>query len=618
MEHFTNKTSLKRRVELINSLLNNHTFLVSLCTYSNNDISILLQNIIKIINYYLHSNDFVVTDNVSSLFSKINTSSFSSDKYSFYPTSSYLKKNIKINGLQSTSIHPPKFFLELSEIEKEISINKHNSKNNDEIYSDLPKALLTSLTYPNILFESILKYPKTEPQQYDKSEKAYYYSILQKRLSNIPEDTYATNARKAKKWFNAFVGEKPLLVVIPRNLTPKSNMIEKTISPLNLAYIELPTLYTLQNICSLNKPSLSLPEEQPKSKHYVYYSRFEHLPINSDFIYSNEEFTGDIDYDVDLIYGALDYNGTRKKISTSPYVNMQAIKNTYNIVVRKSHNKYEIKNGRHRLLYVKNYYVQNYDYYAQKGSLDFLKDLVTLIVTVDHFIEDDNVNNILAKLRNKYKAEFLKYNIMNDEPGIIIIIDNKAYAVKNILELTDFYNKISNSENIDSYFLSPHTSDSNYNYPSIIEYLIVTLKEQIYSMDLLDIINYLLTNGITISDKHYDIEELDYYALFNQYALLVNHINLLELRGLPVDIVEKTTRNSELRKIGRIIVDILLSNKEYLSLEWSEFVVILHKHPKLQDFDDKTLLEAANLSEYKKLKYEYFREENKSKPNKLW
>ncbi len=618
MEHFTNQTSLKRRVEIINGLLNNHPFLVSLCTYSNNDISILLQNIIKIINYYLHSNDFVVTDNVLSLFSKINTSSLTPNQYSFYPTSSYLKKNIKINGLQSTSIHPPKFFLDLSEVEKDIAINKHSNKNNDEIYSDLHKALLTSLTYPNILFESILKYPKTEPQQYDKSEKAYYYSILQKRLSNISEDTYATNARKAKRWFNAFIGQKPLLVVIPNYLTPKSNMIEKTISPRGLAYIELPTLYTLQNICSLNKPSLPIPEELPQSKYYVFYSRYEHLPINSDFIYSNEELTGDVDYDVDLIYGALDYNGTRKKISTSPYVNLQAIKNTYNIVVRKSHNKYEIKNGRHRLLYAKNFYVQNYDYYAQKGSLDVLKDLVTLIANVEYYIEDDNVNNILTKLHNKYKAEFLKYNIMNDEPGIIIIIDNKAYAVKNILELTDLYNKLSNSESINSYFLSLHNSDSKYNYHSLMEALIVTLKEQIYSMDLLDIINYLLTNGITILDEHYNIEELNYYALFNQYTLLEHNISLLKLRGLPIDIVEKTTRTIELRKIGRIIVDFLLSHKECLPLEWSEFVVILQKHPKLQNIDDKTLLAAANLSEYQKIKYEYFIKENKSKPNKLW
>ena len=601
---------INQRINIINDLLNNYDFLTSLSTYSHNDFNTFIHNISLMINYYLNSNSFVVTEDIEYLFNRINSTTLIND-YSFYPTNTYFKKMLRLNGLQLSSNTIPRYFLDLRTIEQIISMNCENKYPKPEVFTDLEPALTASLTYPSIFYESILKTPKTKEQSYKEDEETHYYSILQKRLENVPNALRESSTKKAHKWFNAFIGEKPLLVIFSKNLKSKD------IKPVFLSYIELPTKYTLEQICQQNKePKVNQPEPK-KPKCYVLYSRYESLPINTEFTYSNEELTGDIDYDIDLIYGALDYNGTRAKISNEPYVNMQRIKDSYNIVVRKQNGQYEIKNGRHRLLYAKNYYVQNYDYYKSKDQLDFLRKLTSLIVNVEHYIEDEDINKLLKYLSTKYKAKFIKYDINNDEPGIIILIDDKAYVINNIDELSALINDLT-SNNKSKYYLSDNEEDQPIDYSQIMNYLIITLKEQIYTMNFLDIIKYLLTNGYYIDNKHCLLTAIDYYTLYNKYISLQSMITLHKLQNKPLDIVNKTLSNIHLLEIGKIIIDIVKSKKYTLDLEWSELVPILKHNPSLQDIDSNTLLEAANLAGYQALRYQVLIKDNPSKLSKIW
>ena len=601
---------INQRINIINELLNNYDFLTSLSNYSHNDFNTFIHNISLMINYYLNSNSFVVTENMEYLFTKINSTPLTNN-YSFYPTNTYFKKTFRLNGLQLSSNALPKYLLDLRTIEQSVSMNCENKDHKPEVFIDLEPALTTALTYPSIFYESILKTPKTKEQSYEEDEASHYHSILQTRLENVPNDLRESSTKKAHKWFNVFIGQKPLLVIF------SSNLKSQNIKPVFLSYLELPTKYTLEQICHQNKNSKVKQHQPQRPKCYVLYSRYESLPINTEFTYSNEELTGDSDYDLDLIYGALDYNGTRSKISNEPYVNMQRIKDSYNIVVRKQNGQYEIKNGRHRLLYAKNYYLQNYDYYKSKDQLDFLRKLTSLIVNVEHFIENEDINKLLKYLLTQYKAKFIKYDINNDEPGIIILIDKKVYVINNIDELSALINDLA-SNTKSKYYLSDNEEDQPIDYNQIMYYLIITLKEQIYTMNFLDITKYLLTNGYYIGNKHFILTSIDYYTLYNKYTSLQSMIKLHELQNKPLDIVNKTLTNIHLMEIGKIIIDIIKSKKYAIDLEWPELLPILKNNPLLKGIDDDTLLAAANQAGYQTLKYQSILKDNSFKFPKLW
>ncbi len=601
---------INQRINIINELLNNYDFLTSLSNYSHNDFNTFIHNISLMINYYLNSNSFVVTENMEYLFTKINSTSLSSN-YSFYPTNTYFKKTLRLNGLQLSSNTLPRYLLDLRTIEQSVSMNCENKVHKPEVFNDLEPALTTALTYPSIFYESILKTPKTKEQNYEEDEVSHYHSILQTRLENVPNALRESSTKKAHKWFNVFVGQKPLLVIF------SSNLKSQNIKPVFLSYLELPTKYTLEQICHQNKKPKDKQSQPERPRCYVLYSRYESLPINTEFTYSNEELTGDSDYDLDLIYGALDYNGTRSKISNEPYVNMQRIKDSYNIVVRKQNGQYEIKNGRHRLLYAKNYYIQNYDYYKSKDQLDLLRKLTSLTVNVEHYIEDEDINKLLKYLLTRYKAKFIKYDINDDEPGIIILIDNKAYVVNNLDELSALINDLA-SNTKSKYYLSDNEENQPIDYNQIMNYLIITLKDQIYTMNLLDITKYLLTNGYYIGNKHFILTSIDYYTLYNKYTSLQSMIKLHELQNKPLDIVNRALTNIRLLEIGKIIIDIIKSKKYAIDLEWPELLPILKNNPLLQGIDDDTLLAAANQAGYQTLKYQSILKDNSFKFPKLW
>ncbi len=605
------KKNLKQRVKIINELLKDENFLVSLCDYGNNDVARFISNLSLIINYYLNSKNFIVSKDVKHLLEIIKPSEFDNN-YIFYVTNEYLKKDIQKKGIDFNK-NSLKYLFELKQIEREVTINGVASKEERELFSDLDKALITAFTFPKIFYKSILKVPQTEEQDYTVDEVSHYYAILEKRLENVPEKTGAFIVRKAKKWFNAFIGQKPNIVVIPRKL------VKDKILPFNLTYIELPTWYTIEQICNKKKAKEETQEtKKEENRYYVTYSRLEELPINMDFIYSNSEFTGDTDYDVDLIYGALDFNGTRSKISSSSYVNIQKIKDTYDFVVKKFNGKYEIKNGRHRLLYMKNFYLANYEFYKAQGKLDFLQKMVSLIVNVEHCIEDDNVNKLLKRLVDNFEAKFIKFDNSNDDVGLIIVIDNKAYVVNNLTELEEFTNKIETRENLSKYYLSLYKEDVANKYNTLFNYLIITLKEKIYTMNLLDIINYILENGYYIEGIHYEVKEIDYWSLYNKYLVLRSSVDFALIKGNSLDIVHKTEKEMKLLELGKIIKTIILSNSEYLSLDWDKLVVILKENPILSDIDDKMLLEAANMVGYQALRYQRYFTDNNSKLLKVW
>ena len=66
------------------------------------------------------------------------------------------------------------------------------------------------------------------------------------------------------------------------------------------------------------------------------------------------------------------------------------------------------------------------------NQLDKLRELVTIPASVERAIESSNINNTIFKIKYMYpKTLFLKTNINNEEPELLIIVEDKAYITKN-------------------------------------------------------------------------------------------------------------------------------------------------------------------------------------------
>lgn len=116
-------------------------------------------------------------------------------------------------------------------------------------------------------------------------------------------------------------------------------------------------------ILQFSKKDISPKEESLKRYSSLSYPRYEVIKVDDKFVYDNSEFTGDALYDVDQIYGRLDTHNSREVLSSIPLQEkIENIKKSYDISANLRNGKYRISNGRHRLIFLKYYYLSNRDY----------------------------------------------------------------------------------------------------------------------------------------------------------------------------------------------------------------------------------------------------------------
>ncbi len=619
----------REKIKRINQLFSEPNFFEDLCNHSANDINKVIKNISNIINYYLVTDDTKTDYNMPELISRgLQTSTISSG-FLYSPNSSYYEKKLKLTGLNPyygietktrtnlnnlafhTSVYPT--------IEDPFSI---------PIYKDIENALIESFTYPETLYKSILKQPTNQelPIVVGTSETNYYKNILEIRLKNIEDTMLKTASTIGKKALSSFIGKQPLIIVFPpktKRYSISKKEIEKHktgeyIPPFFIGLIRIPTKYQLINICATNKKlrngelidirngqeyKLPKPEIPPYTS--IIYSRYELLPITDNFYYLNSDFTGDIDYDIDLIYGQLDSNKSRHKLSQDTAKNISHIKSRDDIIVRKIGNNYEIRNGRHRLLYLKHFYVSEKESYEKEGRLSTLKKYVTVPVNVEATINDSTANKYIVKLYTlPGNPSFYKVDINNDNPEIIVLLSNRAYYLNGTHEIIDFYNQIKESNYNNKYYIGLHDDTRREEYHQLFDHLVLTLKEKIFTMSLIDIIRYFLNNGIILENTHYNIATLNYKELYSCYNDLQHTYQVNRIFNQNKNIINMISNKYKRKKVGKIILNIINENPEYIKLSWDQLLIILKGYKELSEYDDEFLEEAANIGGYQKLKFE--------------
>lgn len=604
------------QIKTINTILNKKDFYSELCAFSNNDINRVFENISKIITYYLTTNDRTLYNSLSELFKKINNSSPAEIDFYIYPTNSFYYQSLKSSGIKPVFDIFKILSLNLEQnmefLESELSFYPISENSELTFFTTIKEALEYGASSPQILFKGILKQPnnKEQPVIVGNSETSYYQSVFKERLGNLHTISSQSGTIIGEKCISSFIGQDILLTLLPKSTL--DNTLPKSIKPRLLSFIKIPSRYTLLNICAKNKKIATgskidiktgepfteqSPYEEPSF--YITYSRYEKMAITDEFEYFNYNLTGDIDYDIDLIYGRLDSNNSREKISQRFQENLARIKRGNDISVRKIKDRYIISNGRHRLLYLKHFYVQNFKYYQDKNKLEELRQMLTIPINIEHVIEDPDINTLLQKIATlNQQCRFLKSDINNDLLDILIIIGNKAYNITSVEELSDLYNLLSKNNYVNKYFICYTNQGNIISYNELMDYLIITLQEKIFTMNIIDIIKYIKSNEIIINNQRISIEKLDLYSLYLSYTTFQNIIALNELYNLNKDLMKDAKDRLEMKRIGRIIMNVIEENPDYINYSWQELENALRSIPELQNLDSEYLNTCAYKAGY--------------------
>ena len=621
-----NEKKIRKNCNTINKLFEQPNFFQRLCSLSHNNIEEVVNNIYLIINYYLSTDDVIYTHSIQDLLHI--AANFQQVKdIIIHPANSYYEKKYKVFGLNNINILQDPSIIELETIEYHVSFHPCEVLGyQTEITSDIKEAINASFYSPKLVYKRILKQPnhKELPIVVGTKESNYYQSILEIRLKNIEEDYQRTAAKKSKKILKRYIEKDCLLVLFPR-YTPKYSISKnelicgttsEIINRKYLSFIKIPSRYHLLSLCNQNKRiragelinittgetyhKAEIPKEQ---EYHLYYSRYEMIDITNEFEYTNSELTQDINYDIDLIYGHLDTNHSKSKISSNPYTNIDFIKNKEDIHVRKINGKYHIRNGRHRLLFLKHFYVTNYESYNSMNKLDNLKELVRVPASVERTIESKTINELLTKIKKlNPKTNIFKTNINNEEPELIIIYGEKVYITKNEQELEDLYNQLSTNILINNYYIGNNSNKHKINYEELYDYLIITLQEKIYDMSLTDIINYLVNDGFYQKDQYFITTDLNYYYLYFEYIDFQHYIQLKLLFNKSQNIVEDTKEKILKKELGTKIISLIEEHPDLMYLEWNDLYQLLSTKDEFKNYDSHFLEEAANYGGYQKYK----------------
>lgn len=639
------KTKQKEICNRINTYFLRPQFLEELCNYSNNNYQQVISNISKIINYYIVTNDQIIDYTIQELLTKANSVTQNQTEFLVYPSNNIFFNNLRFQGINPYYNNNNVCRINIDMLDASISayplmFNPFYSS----IYQSIEEAIIESFTKPDTIYKSILKQPKGKelPIVLGNDEKHYYSSILNLRIKNADDALKDTCANIGKKVVNRIVGQDSLIVLFPpyskRYSISEKDIEDKTtglyIPPQYLAFIKIPSKYKIITQCAINKnlcpgelldyntgATYTTPAPSITSYPLITYSRYENVSVTDEFQYANLEFTGDIEYDIDLIYGQLDSNKSRQALKNNAGQNIEAMKTRDDITVRKSKDgKYEIRNGRHRILYLKKFYTFNYNEYKKDNRLEELKRFVTIPMNVESTITDELTNEYILKLYQlDFTTSFYKSNINNDESQLVIVIKDRTYYIANNQELINLYNHLLKGEFYNQYYIGKNDTTRNREYHKLFDHLIIQLREKIFSMEFIDIIRYLRKEGLTANGKQYKADTINYYVLHLAYTDLQRALQKKQIFHQKRDIIKDIENKFILQKLGKIIMKIIDENKELLSLSWEQLYETLQIYPELSPYDKDFLEEAANLSGYQKLRLEYlFKDTEYTKMPKIW
>ena len=538
---------LKNRCRVIQGILDTPDFYSYLCAKADNDINKVIPLLSRIIDYTLNSN----IEHIN--FNKI--PDVQTSDYVIYPTNSYNYEMLSLFGLSFFAVNG-KINKKLDEIDKMVSVYPIDPTIHwFNTYDNIEEAIKVAHTTPSIVFSHILKQPENDEQPIvvGATESSYYLRILEKRLSYQVDD-YETAAKKAEKTISSIVEKDSLLVVIPKDelddFEKSEHQITDKISRNKIGLIKIPSRYQLLQICAQNRnlkngTEISIKDGQPlrrkTSKNdfdFPYsYTRYEKICVDEDFEYSSDLLTGDARYDMDIIYGSKDHHKTKDDLSENPDANIKRIKSVSPVLLTIKNNKVWINNGRHRLVYLKNYYLDQQDYYASHGKLDFLKDYCTIIANVVRTFEDEEVLRVLTSLKEiNPSIQIYKNTPLDDEISFVIMIHNHLYRINNKAELLDFYNGIKKKKINPLYDLATQNGNNHLESKYVMNYIVNKYATQVTKLTFSDIIEFIKFKGIKKDGLIYGIDYINIDELYNQFSTTVNIIHYYKLSQREIDL----------------------------------------------------------------------------------
>ena len=123
------------------------------------------------------------------------------------------------------------------------------------------------------------------------------------------------------------------------------------------------------------------------------WTTIEQITIDEDFKYYNSELTGNPKVDLQLIYGSKDVHNSVGILTRPSEDNIARIKRNYDISLTKCDDTYLINNGRHRIVYLKHYFADCYQYCDTEEALNTLKQKVTIPILN---VQADDIEEIQA------------------------------------------------------------------------------------------------------------------------------------------------------------------------------------------------------------------------------
>lgn len=326
------------------------------------------------------------------------------------------------------------------------------------------------------------------------------------------------------------------------------------------------------------------------------WTTIEQITIDEDFKYYNSELTGNPKVDLQLIYGSKDVHNSVGILTRPSEDNIARIKRNYDISLTKCDDTYLINNGRHRIVYLKHYFADCYQYCDTEEALNTLKQKVTIPVRINKRLEDRRINEILIFLKEKYEDMFIfKTDVLNDNPELAIFYEDSLYYVKNKDEIIDFYQRIELGEDLTEYKLlnlEPVT------YPDInrvFEELHNIYGNHIYELSYIGLIRLLKLTPLYIDGISIKVEQLPLKKLYFKYLDMTTCYMICNTYDidLPEDTSFQYSKFSKEHKIGIYLMQIINQHLEYKEYTWEQIFAILHEDPKLSQYDSDYLKDIA-------------------------
>ena len=587
----------KANEKFINKLMNDSSFLVRLCNYSNNDIELVIKNLAKILDYYITNPDCEYPNNIEVLFRTI-ASSPKIDNYHIIPYNGAYTKTIRHLGIRPELYYKDGMLYYLNSL-----LSYQPTEERLVVYNNIEEALQNGFTSPKTLYNQILKQPKNkkQPLTVGITEYDYYLDVIETRINNTKYRNMKEVHRLAKKVLKKYT-EKGITLCFT-----KDKETNKPIPAKDLLIISLPSKHQLQKICAFNKNikiGSKVLDEPPSKKEYPKYSslsytRIEQVPIDDTFTYVNPELTGDVSYDIDTVYGRLDYKDTKNTLSSNPDENIARIKNLNDINLVRRNGEYLIENGRHRIVYLKNYYENNKAYYERIGKLNELKRYLTIPVNVEMTIEDKRINELLLSLQKiSPQMRFLKVDITNDEPNLVVVAEGHAYHVNGEKELLLLTKYLMSKQPMNEFYIGSMTRTKK-NYLELTYHLIATLKEKFYLMNFIEIINYLKTHEVIVNGNEYHGDILDYFNLHACYTDINHRVALGRIRSNEEQIIKDAEAAEINIQLGNMLTSLFKSKPDLILLDVDTLTRIIKSREEFASYPELVIKRSIENNEYR-------------------